>query len=62
MSLKSPQCVLPHEEVQRFLLDLIAQSTFKGSMTEFVTAVKDTLREATIAGSTISDTPNDRAC
>jgi hypothetical protein len=56
MSSNSPQCVLPHEEVQRFLLDLIAQSSFKGSMTEFVTAVKDALRDATIADTTPTHT------
>jgi hypothetical protein len=58
MNSQVPQCVLPHEDVQRFLLELIEQSTFKGNMTEFVTAVKNTLREATIAGS-IPTTPEE---
>lgn len=41
-------CVLPHPDVQRFLLDLIDESTFKGQMSEFVASVKQVLRTAEV--------------
>lgn len=43
------KCVLPHEEVQKFLIDLIDQSNFKGSMVEFVSTVKQILTDAEIS-------------
>lgn len=42
------KCVLPHQDVQKFLLDLIEQSTFKGSMVEFVSTVKQIVINAKI--------------
>jgi hypothetical protein len=42
-------CVLPNAEMQRFLVDLINQSAFKGSMAEFVLAVRQVLLEAEIS-------------
>lgn len=41
-------CVLPHPDVQKFLLDLIEQSTFQGKMVEFVSGIKELLRTAEI--------------
>jgi hypothetical protein len=41
-------CTLPNSEVQRFLVDLINQSAFKGSMLEFVLAVRTLLIDAEI--------------
>jgi hypothetical protein len=41
-------CILPHEDVRKFLLELIAQSNFSGSMSEFVSAVKEQLNSADI--------------
>lgn len=41
-------CVLPHRDVQRFLIDLIDQTNFKGSMLEFVLFVKQTISAAQI--------------
>lgn len=43
-----PTCILPHPDVQRFLLELIDQSSFKGQMSEFVSGVKEVIRTAEI--------------
>ncbi len=41
-------CVLPHKDVQKFLIELIEQSTFQGRMVEFVSGVKELIKTATI--------------
>lgn len=41
-------CVLPHRDVQKFLIELIDQTSFRGSMMEFVLSVKQALNEAHI--------------
>ena len=41
-------CVLPHQNVQKFLVELIEQSTFQGHMVEFVAGVKELIKTATI--------------
>jgi len=41
-------CLLPHEDVRKFLLELIAQSNFPGAMSEFVSTVKLQLTAADI--------------
>jgi hypothetical protein len=41
-------CLLPHEDVRKFLLELIAQSNFPGAMSEFVSGVKGQLTSAEI--------------
>jgi hypothetical protein len=43
------KCVLPHEDVKKFLIDVIEQSNFKGSMVEFVSTVKQILVDAEIS-------------
>lgn len=45
-----PSCVLPSAEMQKFLLELIAQANFPGSMAEFVSGVKAILAQAKING------------
>jgi hypothetical protein len=47
---KEPMCVLPHKDVQQFLLDLIEQSNFPGKMIEFVHGVKNIIKDAQIKG------------
>jgi hypothetical protein len=42
-------CVLPHKDVQRFLLDVIEQSNFPGKLVEFVSGVKDVIKNAAIS-------------
>jgi len=46
--LSLPNCVLPHSDVQKFLLELIDQASFQGRMVEFVSGVKDIIKTATI--------------
>jgi len=41
-------CLLPHEDVRKFLLEVIAQTNFPGSMSEFVSGVKVQLTAAEI--------------
>lgn len=43
---KSINCVLPNKAIQQFLLELIKQSNFPGSASEFVTDVKSLLASA----------------
>lgn len=43
-----PNCVLPHPDVQKFLLELIDQASFQGRMVEFVSSVKEIIKTATI--------------
>ena len=45
---RSATCVLPHRDVQTFLIELIDQTNFRGSMMEFVLSVKQTIRDAQI--------------
>lgn len=45
-----PDCVLPHADVQKFLLELIEQATFQGRMVEFVSSVKNVIKSAKIKG------------
>lgn len=45
-----PNCVLPHTDVQKFLLELIEQATFQGRMVEFVSSVKNVIKNAAIKG------------
>lgn len=52
---QKPSCVLPHKDVQNFLLGLISQSSFKGDATEFVSAVKVCLANAAIAADTATE-------
>ena len=40
--------VLPSTDMQKFLLELIAQSNFPGSMSEFVSSVKYSIANAKI--------------
>jgi hypothetical protein len=47
---KEPLCVLPHKEVQQFLLELVDQSNFPGKLVEFVASVKSVLKNAHIKG------------
>jgi hypothetical protein len=47
---KEPLCVLPHKEVQQFLLELVDQSNFPGKLVEFVASVKNVLKNAQIKG------------
>jgi hypothetical protein len=47
---KEPLCVLPHKEVQQFLLELVDQSNFPGKLVEFVASVKNVLKNAHIKG------------
>ena len=47
---KEPLCVLPHMEVQQFLLELVDQSNFPGKLVEFVASVKSVLKNAHIKG------------
>jgi hypothetical protein len=44
-------CVLPHRDVQKFLIELIDQTSFRGSMLEFVLSVKQVLTAAQISNS-----------
>lgn len=44
-------CVLPHQDVQKFLLDVIEQSNFPGRLVEFVSGVKELLKTAHILDS-----------
>jgi len=44
-----PPCVLPHADVQKFLLEVIAQAQFPGAISEFVSGVKAAIRDADIA-------------
>lgn len=48
---KEPDCVLPHADVQKFLLDVLAHANFPGSMSEFVSSVKALLKDAQIKSS-----------
>lgn len=41
-------CMLPHEDVRKFLLEMIAQTNFPGSMSEFVSGVKSQLNAAEV--------------
>lgn len=43
-----PRCVLPHPDVQRFLLETIESSSYSGKMSEFVSQVKHLIKTATI--------------
>jgi hypothetical protein len=43
-----PKCALPNETVQKFLLDVIDQTSFPGKMSEFVVGVKKLLSSADI--------------
>lgn len=43
-------CLLPNENVQKFLLEVIDQTNFPGKMSEFVSHVKDVLSKATLGG------------
>ena len=44
----TPVCALPHEDVQKFLLEVIDQTNFPGKMAEFVAQVKALLASAEI--------------
>jgi hypothetical protein len=44
----TPVCTLPHEDVQKFLLEIIDQTNFPGKMAEFVAQVKALLTNAEI--------------
>jgi hypothetical protein len=50
-SRKDVVCVLPHRDVQKFLIELIDQTSFRGSMLEFVLSVKQVLNAAQISNS-----------
>jgi len=41
-------CILPNEDVRKFLLEVIAQTNFPGAMSEFVSNVKAQLMAADI--------------
>jgi hypothetical protein len=43
-------CVLPHTDIQKFLLELIDQASFQGRMVEFVSNVKNVIKFAKIKG------------
>ena len=43
-------CLLPNETIQKFLLDVVDQTNFPGKMSEFVSQVKDVLKQATLGG------------
>lgn len=45
---KSLNCVLPNKNIQQFLLEVIKQSNFPGSASEFVTEVKQIIMNADI--------------
>jgi hypothetical protein len=45
---QEPACVLPHSDVQKFLLDVLAQASFPGSMSEFVSGVKALIKGAKV--------------
>lgn len=45
-----PDCVLPHADVQKFLLELIDQSNFPGKIADFVFGVKNVIKSAKIKG------------
>lgn len=45
-----PECILPHQDVQKFLLELIDQTSFQGKMAEFVSGVKSLIKNAAIKG------------
>ena len=47
----SVTCVLPNKNVQQFLLEVIKQSNFPGSASEFVTEVKQLIAAADIVQS-----------
>jgi hypothetical protein len=42
------KCSLPSEEVKQFLLEVLDHTTFKGSLVEFVSAVKQLIKDADI--------------
>ena len=44
----NPNCVLPHTDIQKFLLEVLAQASFPGAMSEFVSNVKALLKDAQI--------------
>ena len=41
-------CILPNKNTQQFLIDLINQSNFPGSISEFVSKVKQDIMSADI--------------
>ena len=45
---KSLTCVLPDKNTQQFLIELINQSNFPGSISEFVSKVKQDIMSADI--------------
>lgn len=49
-AIKAPVCVLPDAQIQRFLLDVIDNTPFKGDIVESVAAIKHVLRTAQISG------------
>lgn len=47
---EAADCMLPDENVQKFLLDVIDQTSFPGKMALFVAQVQATLRAAVVKG------------
>ncbi len=47
---ETADCVLPDENVQKFLLDVIDQTAFPGKMAIFVAQVQAMLRAAVLKG------------
>jgi len=42
------KCLLPSVEVKQFLLEVLEQTNFRGSMVEFVADVKQLIKEADV--------------